>query len=168
MMNLRARWTPTQAEFDAFARVSGDDNPIHVDPAFSARTRFGRTVAHGMLIYSKLWGLLRQARPGARQTGQQLMFPNPSFAGESIDLEIEQIAPDRFAVRAVRTARHRDVMAVSGPPGSGKSHTAVAIALDAVELGGVERGFANEPRALLIHAGGGQLRPGDPQPLARL
>jgi acyl dehydratase len=43
--------TFTQAEFDAFARLSGDDNPIHVDPEFSARTRFGRTVAHGMLLY---------------------------------------------------------------------------------------------------------------------
>ncbi len=104
MTMLRAKWTPTQAEFDAFARVSGDDNPIHVDPEFCARTRFGRTVSHGMLIYSKLWGLLRQARPDARQVGQQLMFPNPSFTGEAIDLEIEPIAPNRFAVRATRAA----------------------------------------------------------------
>ena len=104
MTTLRARWTPTQAEFDAFAKVSGDDNPIHVDPEFSARTRFGRTVSHGMLIYSKLWGLLRRARPDARQVGQQLMFPNPSFVGEAIDLEVEQIAPNRFSVRATRSA----------------------------------------------------------------
>jgi len=54
-----ADWTPTQADFDAFAAVSGDDNPIHVDPEFSAHTRFGRTVAHGMLLYSRLWAMVR-------------------------------------------------------------------------------------------------------------
>ena len=36
--------TLTQGDFDAFATLSGDDNPIHVDPAFAARTRFGRTL----------------------------------------------------------------------------------------------------------------------------
>ncbi len=39
---LKQEWVPTQEEFDIFAHVSGDDNPIHVDPEFSARTRFGR------------------------------------------------------------------------------------------------------------------------------
>ena len=47
---IERQWIPTQEEFDLFARISGDDNPIHVDPEFSARTRFGRTVSHGMLI----------------------------------------------------------------------------------------------------------------------
>ena len=82
-------WTPTQAEFDAFARVSGDDNPIHVDPAFSARTRFGRTVSHGMLIYSRLWALLRQDYPGARHVSQDMMFPNPAYSGETLLLRLE-------------------------------------------------------------------------------
>lgn len=72
----------SQADFDLFARVSGDDNPIHVDPDFSARTRFGRTVSHGMLLWSVLWGLVRRHIPTARQTGQTLMFPAPTFAGE--------------------------------------------------------------------------------------
>ncbi len=103
-LKINAEWIPTQAEFDAFALISGDDNPIHVDPGFSARTRFGRTVSHGMLIYSKLWGLLKKARPGVRQTGQQMMFPNPCFTGEPVDLSIEEITPGRFKVRAVRRA----------------------------------------------------------------
>ena len=46
--------TFAQADFDEFARLSGDDNPIHVDPDYSSTTRFGRTVAHGMLPFSVL------------------------------------------------------------------------------------------------------------------
>lgn len=84
----RAEWVPSQAEFDAFARVSGDDNPIHVDPDFSARTRFGRTVSHGMLIYSRLWALVNRVRPGARHRMQTMMFPNPTYAGETVVLEV--------------------------------------------------------------------------------
>jgi len=42
----------SRAEFDEFARLSGDDNPIHIDPAFAAEPKFGRTVAHGMLIFA--------------------------------------------------------------------------------------------------------------------
>ncbi|MGL4291543.1 MAG: MaoC/PaaZ C-terminal domain-containing protein [Phreatobacter sp.] len=76
--------TLSQADFDHFARVSGDDNPIHVDPDFSRATRFGRTVSHGMLLYTVLWGLLRRHWPEARQIGQTLMFPAPAFADEPL------------------------------------------------------------------------------------
>jgi len=76
--------TLTQADFDRFAAISGDDNPIHVDPDFSGRTRFGRTVSHGMLLYTVFWGLLRQALPGCRQAAQTLMFPAPAYADEPL------------------------------------------------------------------------------------
>jgi acyl dehydratase len=72
----------SQADFDRFARLSGDDNPIHVDPAFSAHTRFGRTVAHGLLLCSVLRGLIAQLLPGGRLVDQSVMFPAPTFAGE--------------------------------------------------------------------------------------
>jgi acyl dehydratase len=45
----------SQSDFDRFAALSGDDNPIHIDPEFSARSKFGRTVAHGMFLYSTVW-----------------------------------------------------------------------------------------------------------------
>ena len=72
----------SQADFDRFARLSGDNNPIHVDPAFSSRTPFGRTVAHGLLLCSVLRGLMEQLLPGGRVADQSVMFPAPTFAGE--------------------------------------------------------------------------------------
>lgn len=103
-LHVEAIWTPTQDEFDRFARISGDDNPIHVDPAFSARTRFGRTVSHGMLIYSKLWAMLCTSLPGVRQAHQTMMFPNPCFTGEPVELTVEEIGTRRFAMKALRQA----------------------------------------------------------------
>ncbi|MCR9059243.1 MaoC family dehydratase [Roseibium album] len=86
-------WTPRQADFDAFARISGDDNPIHVDPAFSARTRFGRTVSHGMLLYARVFGHLEALYPGRKHDLQTLMFPNPSYADEELVLSFAE-SPD--------------------------------------------------------------------------
>lgn len=82
--------TLTQDEFNAFAGVSGDNNPIHVDPVFSARTRFGHTVSHGMLLYTVLWGLVLRQYPGAVQVSQTMMFPNPAFAGEPLEFRIAE------------------------------------------------------------------------------
>lgn len=110
MIELTARWHPTQAEFDAFARVSGDDNPIHVDPAFSARTAFGDTVSHGMLIYSKLWGLLMAEHPELRQIHQSMMFPNPCFAGEEVVLSVVQTGPGRLRMVAWRLADDAELL----------------------------------------------------------
>ena len=52
----------TQDDFVRFARLSGDDNPIHVDAKFASTTRFGKTVAHGMLLYSVLCAWLTRMR----------------------------------------------------------------------------------------------------------
>ena len=79
----------SQADFDAFARLSGDDNPIHVDPEFSARTRFGKTVAHGALLCSVLRGLVEELAPGGRQMRQSTMYPAPSPAETPLRFEAE-------------------------------------------------------------------------------
>lgn len=83
-------YTPTQADFDAFAELSGDHNPIHVDPAYAATTRFAATVAHGMLLYTRLRGFIEQCYPGARIVSQQLTFPAPSYAGETLTLLLDE------------------------------------------------------------------------------
>ncbi|MBR0653172.1 acyl dehydratase [Roseomonas terrae] len=47
----------------AYAGITDDFNPIHVDPVFAATTSFGRPIAHGMLSLNLIWQALR-AGPG--------------------------------------------------------------------------------------------------------
>lgn len=90
----------SQVDFDRFAALSGDDNPIHVDPDFAARTKFGRPVAHGMLLYSAISGLVstQLPGPGSLPLEQHLKFPTATFVGEEVTL--------RFAVTGLETANN--------------------------------------------------------------
>lgn len=110
--------TFTQAEFDLFAKLSGDDNPIHVDPEFSARTKFGKTVAHGMLLYSTIARCLETHLPGSQQISQELMFPNPTFVDQPLTFQLEVIATPTSDTVEIST----DVIQPDGNPGcTGKS-----------------------------------------------
>ena len=53
----------TQQRIAAYADVSGDHNPIHLDPEFAAGTQFGGVVAHGMLLYGFLCDAMKRAHP---------------------------------------------------------------------------------------------------------
>lgn len=97
----RLERTLTQADFDRFAALSGDDNPIHVDAAFSAATKFGRTVAHGVLLISILASQVQRLRPGARVVRQDIRFPAPTYAGELMVFEVEPAGEGAFACRVI-------------------------------------------------------------------
>ncbi|HET7763764.1 MAG TPA: SDR family NAD(P)-dependent oxidoreductase [Burkholderiales bacterium] len=51
----------------AFARLSGDVNPLHMDPLAARRTQAGTTVVHG--IHAVLWALDRLVESGAAGAG---------------------------------------------------------------------------------------------------
>ena len=54
----------SQDAIDSYASLSGDFNPLHVDPAYTARTSFGGTIAHGPLSSAHVRGALQLAREG--------------------------------------------------------------------------------------------------------
>ncbi len=81
----------TQQDFDDFARFSGDDNPIHVDPLFAARTRFGRTVAHGMLLFGVLSKGLTSFSPYYFLNSCQLTFLQPTYTHELMTFHLEVV-----------------------------------------------------------------------------
>ena len=88
----------TQEDFNRFAALSWDDNPIHCDPAFAAKSHFGATVSHGMLLYSLISKAFAELvpGPGAVQLEQELMFPNGTYTGEEIvvALTVTGVNPD--------------------------------------------------------------------------
>jgi acyl dehydratase len=64
-LEVGMRWTSggrtiTEADVVAFAGVSGDFNPIHVDAAYAASTGFGERIAHGALVLAVATGLRQQ------------------------------------------------------------------------------------------------------------
>ena len=70
----------------AFARLTGDYNPLHVDADYAKTTEFGRPVVHGMLsasFISTLIGMLLPG-PGALWTSQTLNFRAAAFVGDTI------------------------------------------------------------------------------------
>lgn len=76
----------TQFDFDRFARLSGDDNPIHVDHEYAANTKFGKTVAHGMLLYSAISKCLSEQFPANIHFSINLKFPQPTFASQPLSI----------------------------------------------------------------------------------
>lgn len=111
----------SQNDFDRFARLSGDDNPIHCDPAFARRSHFGATVAHGMFLYGLIYRALAGAMsgPGLLQVEQELMFPNPSFAGDVIEIqarlvEVEQDGSLCFATSVGKQVDGASVVTTEG------------------------------------------------------
>jgi acyl dehydratase len=55
-----AERTVTAADIAAFAELSGDHNPLHLDPEFARTTPFGTPIAHGALGLALATGLLSQ------------------------------------------------------------------------------------------------------------
>jgi len=88
--SIDQRFRLSQQNFNQFADLSGDHNPIHVDPEYSASTRFGATVSHGMLLFTILRGTLHRRFPDYRLAEQRLMFPSPAYAGEPLTLHLER------------------------------------------------------------------------------
>ncbi len=82
--SARLERTMKQADFDQFAQLSGDANPIHIDAEFAASTAFEKPVAHGAYLCAILRGLVADLMPGSRQIWQNVMFPNPAAVGETL------------------------------------------------------------------------------------
>ena len=77
-----------------YAAVTGDRNPLHFDEAFTAKTSFGRLVAHGGITTGLLHALLAQDMPGPGSVflSQDWKFTAPVFIGDTITAAAEVVS----------------------------------------------------------------------------
>ena len=72
-----------------FAKLSGDDNPLHMNEEYASSTSFKKRVCSGMFLSSFFSRLVGMYLPGkhALHISQSLNFVNPCFIGEMITVE---------------------------------------------------------------------------------
>jgi len=115
-----------QPMVDSFARLTDDEAFIHVDPELAARSLFGGTVAHGLLLTSLLPKLMRDATPlirgtamGANYGYDRIRYPASLRVGTRVRgwftlTEIEPRGPDRvvlhFDVRLAAEGQEKPVL----------------------------------------------------------
>ncbi len=83
------RRTIGEGDVSAFAGLSGDFNPLHVDEVFAAESAFGKRLVHGALVFAIATGL-RQQMPIFRGSMRAMLelrgwkFQRPVFIGDTV------------------------------------------------------------------------------------
>jgi 3-hydroxybutyryl-CoA dehydratase len=104
----------TEADIAAFAEVSGDKNPVHLDAQYAAGTMFKERIAHGMLsaaYISAVFGM-KLPGPGAIYISQTLNFKAPVKIGDTVvtTVKVAELVPEK------KRARFECVCSVNGKP----------------------------------------------------
>ncbi len=87
----------TEALVNAYAELTGDFSPVHIDEAAAKQTRFGTRIAHGMLSAGFLSAVIGMDLPGPGTiwVAQALKFKQPVKLGDTITwrVEIKELFP---------------------------------------------------------------------------
>ncbi|MCG0278274.1 MAG: MaoC family dehydratase [Thermanaeromonas sp.] len=83
--------TITETDIYAFAGITGDFNPVHVDAEFAKKTIFKERIAHGLLTAGLISAVLGTKLPGPNSIylKQELEFTAPVRIGDTITAEVE-------------------------------------------------------------------------------
>jgi 3-hydroxybutyryl-CoA dehydratase len=100
-LSVQASRTVSDVDITAFAAVSGDHNPVHLDQAYAATTRFGGRIAHGMLSASFISALIAAELPGPGSVylSQSLSFKRPVRIGDTVVTTVRVAAIDMERAR---------------------------------------------------------------------
>ena len=102
--------TLTDAHFLFFAGMTGDNHPIHYDDEYGKKTRYGRRVAHGLLLTSLTAVGASTLAPVIEESivafvEQSTRFRAPVFIGDTIRPEHEVVALERKRSAGLLTLR---------------------------------------------------------------
>src|SRR4029079_8468822 len=83
--------TLTTEHVRLYSEITGDYNPLHVDAAFTAATRFRKLIVQGGLTSGLLNAIVAMDLPGPRSVFLEThwRFPNPVCIGDSSTGEVE-------------------------------------------------------------------------------
>lgn len=100
------------AQIEAFARLSGDRNPVHFDDDFARRIGFDGHIAHGAVTASLLSAVLGMDLPGPGSVflEQRVRFLAPVRPGDTITatLEVTRVREDKPIVTLAATVLRQD------------------------------------------------------------
>jgi phosphate acetyltransferase len=99
---VRWRHEVTAEEVDAFARLSGDINPLHLDDAFSEERGFRGRVVHGALVNAFISRILgtELPGPGCLWLSQSTRFTRPVYIADPIEVVV-RVAHKSDALRTL-------------------------------------------------------------------
>ena len=82
--------TVSDKDVKQFAKLVGDNNPIHIDDEFAKNTQFGKRIVHGMFGASLISAVLgmKLPGPGVIYLSQSLQFTAPVFIGDKITAQV--------------------------------------------------------------------------------
>ena len=96
----------------AYARATGDNNPIHLDQEAGAKSIFGRRVAQGMLTAGFISGVFGTQFPGQGTIylSQSVRFLKPVFMGDAITvrLKVLEVMTGKNRIRVETTCLNQD------------------------------------------------------------
>tara|TARA_B100000424_G_C22944534_1_gene502672 strand:- start:5169 stop:5552 length:384 start_codon:yes stop_codon:yes gene_type:complete len=81
----------TENDVKQFSIISGDVNPIHLDDEYAKETRFGKRIAHGILVASHISALIANKLPGEGSIllSQTLKFLSPVYLNDTIKTKVK-------------------------------------------------------------------------------
>lgn len=106
----------TDERVRAFAEVSEDRNPVHLDEAYAARTMFRGRVAHGMLLGGFISAVLGDdlPGPGSIYLGQTLEFLQPVRIGDQVKVKVTVTSAERARATLETLCFVGDVLVAKG------------------------------------------------------
>jgi 3-hydroxybutyryl-CoA dehydratase len=94
-VGVASEWSKTVLDADVmqYASITGDFNPVHVDEAAAAASRFGGRIAHGMRTAGFISSAIANGvpGPGAIYMSQTLAFRQPVRIGDTITVRVEVV-----------------------------------------------------------------------------